>query len=65
MGRELDRSKQINVLYLNMSKVFDKESHNQFLHRLRAFGFEGSILKWFASYSTNLYQQTTVLGATS
>ena len=65
ISRELDRSKQINVLYLDMSKVFDKVSHNQLLHRLRAFGFEGSILKWFASYSTILYQQTTVLGATS
>ena len=65
IGRELDRSKQINVLYLDMSKAFDKVSHNQLLHRLRAFGFEGSILKWFASYWTNLYQQATVLGATS
>ena len=64
-GRELDRSKQINVLYLDMSKAFDKVSHNQLLHRLRVFGFEGSILKWFASYWTNLYQQATVLGATS
>ncbi len=65
IGRELDRSKQINVLYLDMSKAFDKVSHNQLLHRQSAFGFEGSILKWFASYWTNLYQQTIVLGATS
>ncbi len=65
IGRELDRGKQTDVLYLDMSKAFDKVSHNQLLHRLRAFGFEGSILKWFASYLTNRYQQTTVLGATS
>ena len=65
IGRELDHGKQIDVLYLDMSKAFDKVSHNQLLHRLRAFGFEGSILKWFASYLTNRYQQTTVLGATS
>ncbi len=63
--RELDRGKQIDVLYLDMSKAFDKVSHNQLLHRLRAFGFEGSILKWLASYLTNRYQQTTVLGSTS
>ena len=35
------------------------------LNRLREFGFGGSILKWFGSYLTNRYQQTTVLGATS
>ena len=46
VGRELDGSKQINVLYLDMSKAFDKVSHNQLLHRLRVFGFGGSILKW-------------------
>ena len=35
------------------------------LDRLLEFGFGGSILKWFGSYLTNRYQQTTVLGTTS
>jgi hypothetical protein len=43
--------------------------HTKLLHRLREFGFGGSILKWFGSYLTNRYQQSTVLreilGATS
>ena len=65
IGRDLDRGKQIDVLYLDMSKAFDKVSHAKLLHRLREFGFGGSILKWFGSYLTNRYQQTTVLGATS
>jgi hypothetical protein len=65
IGRDLDRGKQIDVLYLDMSKAFDKVSHAKLLHRLREFGFGGSILKWFGSYLTNRYQQTTVLAATS
>ena len=65
IGRDLDRGKQIDVLYLDMSKAFDRVSHAKLLHRLREFGFGGSILKWFGSYLTNRYQQTTVLGATS
>ena len=48
-----------------MSKAFDKVSHAKLLHRLREFGFGGNILKWFGSYLTNRYQQTTALGETS
>ena len=65
LGRELDRGKQIDVLYLDMSKAFDRVSHAELIRRLREFGFGGHILKWFVSYLTNRYQQTTVLGATS
>ena len=48
-----------------MTKAFDKVSHIKLLARLHEFGFGGSILKWFGSYLTNRYQQTTVLGAVS
>ena len=65
IGPKLDCGKQIDVLYLDMSKAFDKVSHAQLLHRLREFGFEGNILNWFSSYLRNRCQQTTVLGATS
>ncbi len=65
IGRELDRVKQIDVLYLDMSKAFDKVSHATLLHRVRQFGFGGNILKWFRSYLTNRHQRTTILGTTS
>ena len=39
IGRELDHGKQIDVLYLDMSKAFDRVSHAKLLHRLRQFGF--------------------------
>ena len=65
IGRELDRGRQIDVLYLDMSKAFDKVSHAKLLNRLQEFGFGGSILKWFSSYMANRRQQTIVLGVTS
>ncbi len=65
LDRELDRGNQIDVLYLDMSKAFDKVSHAKLLHRLRQFGFGGNILKWFRSYLNNRHQRTTILGATS
>ncbi|CAB3985467.1 Hypothetical predicted protein, partial [Paramuricea clavata] len=65
IGNLLDRGKQIDVLYLDMSKAFDKVSHTRLLLRLRDFGFSGNILKWFQSYLQDRRQQTTILGATS
>ena len=40
IGHELDHGKQIDVLYLDMSKAFDKVSLAELLHRLREFGLE-------------------------
>ncbi|CAB4010406.1 Hypothetical predicted protein [Paramuricea clavata] len=65
IGRELDLGKQVDVMYLDMSKAFDRVSHMQLLKRLRDFGFGGNILNWFRSYLKDRRQQTTVLGATS
>ena len=65
IGRELDRGKQIDVLYLDMSKAFDKVSHAKLLDRIRQFGFGGKILEWFRSYLSNRRQRTTISGITS
>ena len=65
IGKQLDRGKQIDVIYLDMSKAFDKVSHKRLLLRLREFGFGGNILNWFRSYLQDRRQQTTILGATS
>ena len=65
ISRELDRGKQIDVLYLDMSKAFDKVSHAKLLHRLRQFGYGGNILEWFRSYLINGRQRTTIFGTTS
>ena len=57
IGRELDHGKQIDVLYLDMSKAFDRVSHTKLLHRLRQFGFRGNIL--------NGLDRILVIGASS
>ena len=65
IGYKLDNGEQIDVIYIDMSKAFDKVSHSQLVDRLHDFGFRGNILKWFSSYLSNRYQQTAVLGVTS
>lgn len=42
-GRLLDRGSQINVIYLAMSKAFDKVKHAQLLFQLHIFGFGGKL----------------------
>ena len=44
IGQKLDNGKQIDVIYLDMWKAFDKVSHAQLLRRLHEFGFRGNLL---------------------
>ena len=53
IGYKLDNGEQIDVIYIDMSKAFDKVSHSQLVDRLHDFGFRGNILKWFSSYLSN------------
>ena len=64
IGSQLDRGKQIDVIYLDMSKAFDKVSHQRLLC-FRECGFGGNILNWFRSYLQDRRQQTTILGTSS
>jgi hypothetical protein len=51
--------KEVDAIYLDLSKAFDKVSHSetlQELHKLENYGIGGSLLSWFQSYSTNRQQ---------
>lgn len=65
IGSVLDRGGQVDTLYLDMSKAFDKVSHELLIQKLQEYGFGGRLLQWFNSYLTNRQQRVTVLGATS
>ena len=63
IGGQLDAGKQINIIYLDMSKAFD--IHTKLLGRLQQYGISGKLHDWFRSYLQGRKQQVTVLGATS
>lgn len=65
IGSVLDDGGQIDTVYLDMSKAFDKVSHINLLHKLQTAGFGGSLLQWFVSYLTNRHQCVTVHGSAS
>jgi len=41
---------QVDVVYTDFAKAFDKVSHNALLAKLQKLGFHSSILNWFKSY---------------
>ena len=63
IGGQLDAGKQIDIIYLDMSKAFDKVDHTKLLGRLHQYGITGKLHDWFRSYLQGRKQQVTVLGA--
>ncbi|CAB4005967.1 Hypothetical predicted protein, partial [Paramuricea clavata] len=65
IGRILDNGGQVDTIYLDMSKAFDRINHTKLITKLRNYGFGGNLLKWFQSYLSDRCQRVTVLGCTS
>ena len=64
IGSLLDSGKQTDVIYLDMSKAFDKVQHFLILGKLRQYNTCGNLLSWFTSYLRGRRQRLTVLGTT-
>ena len=65
VGSLLDDGKQVDMIYMDMSKAFHKVNHGCLLQKLHEFGFRGSLLQSFSSYLMDRYQRVSVLGETS
>ena len=65
MGSVLDTGGQIDTVYLDMSKAFDKVNHKSLLLKLQSIGIGGSLLQWYQSYLANREKRVTVHGFTS
>lgn len=47
------KKKQVDSIYTDFSKAFDKVSHKLLLSKLYALGLRGKLLDWFSSYLSN------------
>ena len=65
IGSNLDSGKQTDMIFMDMSKAFDKVSHTALINKLRNYNIGGFLLQWFTSYLHDRQQRVTTLGATS
>jgi hypothetical protein len=61
----LEKRAQVDTVYLDFAKAFDKVSHGLLLVKLHNFGIRGNLLRWFGDYLSGRLQRVTVLGVTS
>lgn len=61
----MDRGNQIDTVYTDYSKAFDRLDHNILLRKLSALGIHGDLYRWFVSYVTNRTQAVAMNGCTS
>lgn len=52
----MDDGQQVDVVYTDYSKAFDRINHNLLLSKLSDMGISGDLLRWFSSYIDNRTQ---------
>ncbi len=57
--------KEIHVIYLNLSKAFDKVLHHLLLAKLSRYGLSDSLHQWFQCYLCDRCQRVALEGVTS
>ena len=61
----LESGKNVDVVYLDFAKAFDKLDFNITLQKLKSLGIDGKIGRWIHSFLTNRHQQVVVNGEKS
>ena len=61
----LDSGKEVRVVFCDISKAFDRVWHAGLIHKIKAAGISGNLLKWFVSYHENRKQRVVLSGAQS
>jgi hypothetical protein len=59
------RGKEIRVVFLDISKAFDRVWHEGLLHKLRSNGISGKLLDWLKDYLTDRQQRVIINGESS
>ena len=61
----LDKNKEVRVVFLDISKAFDRVWHRGLLTKLTEVGFSENMTDWFHSYFSNRQQRVCIRGVTS
>lgn len=61
----MDKRLQVDVVYTDFSKAFDKINHDMLIEKLWRIGVHGDLLRWINSYIKNRSQAVFLKGYTS
>ena len=65
LGRQIIKGQQVDLVFLDFSKVFDKVNHLKLLFKLSTHGIKGKILKWISSFLGGRTQAVVLEGECS
>ena len=63
--KALDQKQNACMVFLDVSKAFDKVWHNGLIFKVKRFGITGILLSWFSSYVENRIQRVVLDGKAS
>ena len=58
----VDRGKEVRVIFLDISKAFDKVWHKGLIFKLKQAGISGNLLEWLKDYLSNRRQRVVING---
>ena len=61
----IDKNKEVRVVFLDISKAFDRVWHLGLLSKLNSCGISGKMLDWFCNYLTDRQQRVIIDGQCS
>ena len=61
----LDNGHDMRIVFMDMSKAFDKVWHKGVIFKLKRKGIDGLLFNWFISYLENLFQRVVIDGQSS
>ena len=56
----LDNSLSTDVVYLDFAKAFDTIPHKRLIHKLRAYGIRGKVLRWITNFLSHRRQKVVL-----
>lgn len=65
LASSLDSNGQVDVIFLDFSKAFDKVPHDKLIIKLRILGIPEHFVRWISAYLTNKKQYTDIGGQLS
>ena len=65
ISNALDDNKEFRIVFLDISKAFDRVWHRGLLFKLKSIGISGNLLNWFTNYLSDRYQRVCMNNATS